>query len=175
MKTETTRRGRRPLAGIAFALIVGALLAFVLSSGSSLIERGQPAPPFELVAADSERPVSLEGLRGKVVLLDFWSTSCPPCMTQLRDLERLQGQMRGEDLVILGINAEGAPRESVRDFARTHRVQYTLLADPGQVARAYRVVRLPTLYIVDRDGHVRWSREGYTPSEELSRIVDELL
>jgi peroxiredoxin len=173
--TEPARSSRRTWSGLAIACIVVALLAYVVLSGGDLLDSGTPAPAFELTAVGTGRPVSLEGLRGKVVVLDFWSTSCPPCLREIQDLEILREHIGGDDLVILGINAEGAPLEAVRDFARARHIGYQVLVDPGPVCRAYRVERLPTLYAIDRTGDVRWSHEGYAPAEDLIQIVRELL
>lgn len=176
--TEPQRLTRKKLIRLAIAGMVtstvAVLLASVLPSGRDLLERGTPAPAFELTAVDTGRRVSLEGLRGQVVVLDFWSTTCPPCLRQIPDLEALREQI-GDDLVILGINAGGDPPEAVRDFGRSRRIGYQLFVDPGEVSRAYRVERLPTLYVIDRAGQVRWSHVGYTPAEDLAGIVRELL
>jgi peroxiredoxin len=173
--TEPKTSKRKTLSRLAIAFIVVALLGYVALSGGDLLESGTPAPAFELAAVDSGRPISLEALRGKVVVLDFWSSSCPPCLRQIPDLEALSARIGGDDLVVVGINAEGAPLEAVREFARTRRIGYPLVVDPGPVSRAYRVERLPTLYVIDRAGDIRWSHEGYAPARDLTRVVRELL
>lgn len=173
--TEPTPSKRKTLSSLAIAFVVVALLGYVVLSGGDLLDSGTPAPAFELAAVDSGRPISLEGLRGKVVVLDFWSSSCPPCLRQIPDLEALRERIGGDDLVVVGVNAGGDPPDVVREFARARRIGYPLVVDTGPVSRAYRVERLPTLYVIDRAGDIRWSHEGYAPAEDLTRVVRELL
>jgi peroxiredoxin len=175
MQSEQTRESRKSVIGFAVAIMVGAAVAMLITSASSLLESGVEAPPFELAAADGERRVSLESLRGKVVLLDFWSTSCPPCIRQMRDLEVVRDQISEEDLVILGINTEGAPLTLVRDFARERGVSYPMLVDGAAVSTLYRVEQLPTLYIIDREGRIRWSRTGFVGHEALIAQLREVI
>jgi len=136
----------------------------VLLSGGDLLETGTPAPPFELTAVDSGRHVSLEGAPrhggGARLLVDDLPTLPPADPGSGGSHERLGP----EGLVILGVNAEGAAPDAVRQFARDRGIGYQMLVDPGHVGRAYRVERLPTLYVIDRAGDVRWSHEGYTPA-----------
>lgn len=174
-QSEQTRQSRKSLIGFAVAVMVGAGVAVLVSSATPLLEGGTEAPAFELTTADGEQQVTLESLRGKVVLLDFWSTSCPPCVRQMNDLEVLREQIDEEDLVILGINTEGAPAQLVADFARERGVTYPMLVDGAMVSTRYRVERLPTLYIIDREGMIRWSRVGFTNHEELTERVRELI
>lgn len=173
---EQNRQSRRSLVGFALALMVGAAVAVVVSTSASLLEEGAAAPAFELPTADGTEQVSLASLRGKVVLIDFWSTTCPPCVRQLAELEALH-RARGDeaDLVILGINTEGAPASLIQSFARDRGVGYTVLLGRGRVAERFRVSSLPTLYLIDREGQIRWSRVGYTSRSQLEQALDELL
>lgn len=170
------RSSLRSTLGLAGALIVGAALAMMLSSSGSLLESGAPAPAFVLSTVEaSAEEVSLESLLGKVVIIDFWQTTCPPCLRQMRDLEIVNQQMSDDDLVILGINTEGASSPEVREFTRERGVRYPILIDNHGVAERYRVDRLPTLYVVDKEGFLRWSRVGFTPHAELVEIIRELI
>lgn len=176
-----TQKGRakgslRSNLGLAGALVVGAGLAMMLSSSGSLLESGVPAPAFELPTVEaSGEEISLASLRGKVVVIDFWQTTCPPCLRQMRDLEVVNRRMGDDGVVILGINTEGASSREVREFIQERGVQYPILNDNHGVAESYRVDRLPTLYVVDREGQVRWSRVGFTAHSELMEIIRELI
>ncbi len=173
--SEATRLSRRSLIGFALALILGAALAMVLTQGSSLLEQGVDAPPFELTSVQDDEPLSLESLRGKLVLLDFWSTSCPPCLRQMRDLEVIHQRMSDQDVVVLGINTEGASPAFLRRFIEEQSVGYPVLMDRGVVSDRYRVTTLPTLYLIDREGKIRWSHVGYTSHEDLEQRIRELI
>ena len=172
---ETNRKSRGSLVGFAAALMIGAGVLIVLTSTSNLLEGGTPAPAFSLPRADSNEEVSLESLRGKVVLLDFWSTSCGPCIRLMAELEVIHRQIDADDLVILGINTEGAPPQLIREFAQAQGVQYTMLLDDERVSAAYQVQTLPTIYLIDREGNIRWSRVGFISHEQLSEVIRGLI
>jgi len=172
--SEETTQSRKSLIGFALALILGAGLAVVLTQRSSLLEEGVEAPPFELTAIDGSERVSLAGLKGKVVLLDFWSTSCPPCIKEMRDLEIIHQRLAAQDVVVLGINTEGASPVLLRNFAKARGVSYKVLMDHGAVSDSYRVTSIPSLYLIDRDGKIRWSHVGYASHEVLEARLQEL-
>jgi peroxiredoxin len=172
--SEDVRQSRRSLIGFAVALILGALLAIVMTQGGTLVETGQDAPGFELSGVDDER-VSLESLRGKVVLLDFWATTCPPCLRQMADLQTVHERMSPRDVAVLGINTDGSSAARIRDVTRSRGARYPMLLDPGQVSERYRVTQLPTLYVIDRQGTVRWSHVGHVGHEELEAVIRGLL
>ena len=112
-----------------------------------------PAPDFELTTADGQ-VIRLGDLRGKVVLLNFWATWCPPCKAEMPDLEALHVKYGAEhDFLVLGVN----DRENAVDvavFARRERVSFPLVIDrDGRVIeKLFKVRDLPTSMIIDRDG-----------------------
>jgi peroxiredoxin len=174
MTKEQTRQSRLSLVGFAVALMVGAGFAVVMTTSVEPLAAGVEAPTFELSGPDGQTH-ALSDHRGKVVVLDFWSTTCPPCVRQLAVLEELHQATSREDVVILGINTEGASPDLVRRFAEQRGVGYDVLLDPGSVTALYRVDRLPALYLIGRDGRIRWSGIGLTPRRELERLVREAL
>lgn len=147
------------------------------------IERvGQPAPPLSGPDVDGAR-VSLEGLKGKVVLVDFWATWCPPCVAEIPRLERSAEKHRGRGFEILGINVDAAHQEArgldgarpiVRQFLIEHKVSWTNILDgpDGELASAYGVQEIPSSFLVGRDGKViAFDLSG----DELERAVEKAL
>jgi thiol-disulfide isomerase/thioredoxin len=165
---------RKALIGFALALVFGAAVMLLFSQSARLLDQGTPAPAFDLARLEDGRRVSLESLGGRVVLLDFWSTSCPPCLRQMEVLESLHRRHR--DLVVLGINTEGAPPPVLREFVRQQGgIGYEILLDGAALSEQYRVTALPTIYVIDAEGAVRWSRSGYTSQRELEAVLEPLL
>lgn len=122
---------------------------------------GAPAPAYGArnLAGDS---VSLAGLRGRVVLLNFWATWCAPCRHETPFLQALNEQHRSEGLEILGVSMDtGDARGQVADFVREYGVTYPILLDPQMRGMdLYRVLGLPATFLMDREGVLRWMRIG---------------
>jgi peroxiredoxin len=94
---------------------------------------------------------TLKGLSGKVVLVNFWATWCPPCRKEMPDMEALYEQFKGSGLVILAISDEDAAQ--VRPYVADHKVSYPVLLDPGRkVNDLFRVEGIPKSFLFDRDG-----------------------
>ena len=115
----------------------------------------KPAADFRLTALDGQT-VALRDLRGKVVLLNFWATWCPPCKAEMPDLNALyRDNGTKHNFVVIGVNVE-EDRSAVEAFARQLDIAFPLLLDAsGQVSDgSYHIRSLPTTLIVDRDGNV---------------------
>jgi len=97
------------------------------------------------------KPWSLKSLQGKVVLVNFWATWCPPCRKEMPDLESLHKQFEKQGLVILAISDEDASK--VKPFIADQGVSYTVLLDPGRkVNTLFHVMGIPKTFIYDRSG-----------------------
>jgi peroxiredoxin len=95
----------------------------------------------------------LSDLKGKVVLVNFWATWCPPCNRELPDLEALYNQYEHEGLVVLAISDEEGAR--VQPFIKKQKLTYPILLDPGRkVNDLYEVEGIPKTFIYDRDGKI---------------------
>jgi len=105
--------------------------------------------------------ISLKQFRGKVVLLDFWATWCPPCRKSIPELTKLQNKHNGDGLVIIGVsmdNPMSMSDEALRQFKKQAGVNYKILrADVNVVADYFgeQRIALPTMFVIDRDGFIR--------------------
>jgi thiol-disulfide isomerase/thioredoxin len=99
--------------------------------------------------------VSLAGLRGKVVLVNFWATWCPPCIEEMPSMEKLNEVMAGGDFVMLAINTEQNGRSLVPEFLKKSPYTFPILYDDKGVAQQlYGVYKFPESFIVGKDGTV---------------------
>jgi len=126
---------------------------------------GKPAPPIAAADVDG-KPVSLADLKGKVVLVDFWATWCPPCVASIPALSEMAQKYHDKGFVILGINVDAMHEDVqeakkalpvVRRFLVRHRVTWTNLLNgqgTGDFAAAYRVEQIPANFLVGRDGRI---------------------
>ena len=130
------------------------------------------APDFELPDL-SGQTVSLAASNGRVRLIDFWATWCPPCRDEIPMLNELHRTYESEGLTILAISDEKA--EVVQEFAEEVGMDYTNLIDPGEVSENYRVLGLPTAFLSDREGRIVDSYRGPKSRKHLEEKIRELL
>ena len=140
---------------------------------SGYVGIGDAAPAFQ--ATDlAGATVSLADLRGRVVVVNFWATWCPPCRVELPELDAYQAEMGGR-VVILGIDSRESPG-TIAPFVQQHGLRFPILLDEdGAINAAYGVVGLPTSLIVDRAGIVRERVTGAMTRDVLARRVERLL
>ena len=131
---------------------------------------GKPAPELNVTDMQGNR-VSIADLKGKTILLDFWSTWCPPCRDDAPDLEKLHRKYGDRDLAIVGISV-GEARRPVEAFlrGRTHDFP-NILAIEHDLPRPYQVEVLPTYIVIDRNGNVSAATEGDQGFTELRRLL----
>ena len=141
-----------------WAIAIGVALAAVFAVvGAPEVDaplgRGAVAPAFSLPRVGGE-PVSLEGLRGQVVLVNFWATWCKPCEDEMPAMERLYQALRDEGLELLAISVDDEA-SVVEAFGERLNLTFPLLLDPAKdVADAYQTFRFPESFLIDREGTV---------------------
>jgi peroxiredoxin len=139
-------------------LLAGALLLSGPSNGGQLspyTEPGAEAPAFTLKAPDGE-PHRLKDYRGKVVLVNFWASWCPPCLAEMPGMQRLANRMPAETFQILAVNV-GESAFRVAKFMKLIGVHFTaLLDDKGEVFEAWGGSIYPTSFVLDGEGRIRY-------------------
>ncbi len=137
-------------------MLIGTLLLVALSVvPASAIRLNAPAPDFTLKDLQGTN-LTLSHYRGKVVLLNFWSTTCPPCVAEIPSLVALYHELRGQGLVVLGVALDPAERP-VRELAAKLRIDYPLVLDSSKEVYfdSYGLFGQPVSVIIDRSGMVR--------------------
>jgi peroxiredoxin len=105
---------------------------------------------FELAG----KPARLSELRGRVVVLNFWATWCPPCIEEMPSLERLHQQISASGGMVLGISVD-ENAEKYQRFLQDYQITFPTARDPSQkIASGYGTFKYPETYIIDRSGHI---------------------
>jgi cytochrome c biogenesis protein CcmG/thiol:disulfide interchange protein DsbE len=136
---------------------------------------GSPAPEFSLRARSGASANSSEH-SGKVVLVDFWATWCEPCRSSFPRYQALLARY-AERVVVLGIS-EDDEAQGIDRFARETGVRFPLAWDEDKsVAQRYQISGMPTLFIIDQQGLVRFVHSGFRPGDDqkISAAIDSLL
>jgi peroxiredoxin len=135
---------------------------------------GDPAPAIEGVDLDGKK-VTLADLKGKVVLISFWGSWCPPCRAEIPEHVDMREALRAKGFEVLSVNSGDSPK-AARAFAEEHGIEYPIVIDDG-ISQKYRVSGFPTNLVVDRAGVIRDRSQGYSPAhlEEQRKLIEKLL
>jgi protein SCO1/2 len=135
---------------------------------------GHPAPDFVLPGA-AGKPVRLSDLRGKVVLLNFWATSCPPCRSEMPRLSQWYTSLRRSNFTVIGVDSLDDTSAAL-GYTKGLHVSYPIAVDTdGNVSVKYDVVALPSSFLIDRNGIVRATRLGVVGSSYLTHQIRPLM
>jgi cytochrome c biogenesis protein CcmG/thiol:disulfide interchange protein DsbE len=138
-----------------FSVLAG-LLVLVLAgcySGARPPRIGTAAPDFTV--QDADRKVSLDELQGKIVVLNFWATWCPPCVDEMPSLVQMQEKLKDKGVEVLAVSVD-ADGKAYRKFLKDHNVDLLTVRDPDQKANnLYGTFKFPETYIIDRHGVLR--------------------
>lgn len=139
------------------------------------VAAGDTAPDFTVELFDGTR-LALSSLRGKVVLLNFWATWCPPCRAELARVQHeIIDRFAGRDFVFLPVS-RGESREAVAAFREKTGYAFPMGLDPDRtIFDRYAPTTIPRNYLIGRDGKVLVAAQGYSPEEfdALIRAVDQ--
>lgn len=170
------------LGGAGLALVLG--VAALAGTGSKPAPARAAAPTFAAPSLLGDT-VSLAQLRGRVVVLNFWATWCPPCREEMPALQRLHGRLGARGLSVVGVaedeNPPGqSPVADIFSFMISRRLSFSVLLDPtGRVEDLFGVGGYPTTIVLDRRGRIvrkvmgpaAWDEPPY--STEVERLLAE--
>ena len=132
------------------------ILFFALTgcySGTRPPHIGTSAPEFTV--QDSDRKVSLQEFRGKIIVLNFWATWCPPCVEEMPSLVQMQQKMKSKGVEVVAVSVD-VDQGAYQNFLKSYRVDLLTVRDPEQKSNnLYGTFKFPETYIIDRQGVLR--------------------
>ena len=136
---------------------------------------------FELVKVSSKATepdaLNLEALRGNVVYVDFWASWCAPCKKSFPWLNSMQKKYAEKGLKIIGVNVDKDPGLA-ENFLKKTPADFSMVFDPdGQLASKYKIIGMPSSYLIDRDGNIQHTHVGFRTSkiDTYEKSIQELL
>jgi len=118
--------------------------------------QGNPLPPTIDLNDASGKRFRLDDYRGKVTVVNFWASWCPPCVAEIPSLNRLREKMRGQPFELISINYAESPGK-IREFMQQVSVEFPVLLDPdGKVSQRWNVIGFPSTFVIGRDGKIHY-------------------
>ena len=180
---STRRESRESRVVRAGAVLAIVLAGFAIAAWSAPAETPhlQPAKaaPFHQRAIDGDALDLAELLARGPVVLDFWATWCGPCAQALPELERVGERWKDRGLTVVGVSIDGPRNQSrVRPFAAKLGLRFPILFDAdGSLQRNYQITAIPTTLVIDTNGRIAYSSEGWWPGEtkKIEKVIASLL
>ncbi|HEY6011119.1 MAG TPA: TlpA disulfide reductase family protein [Nitrospirota bacterium] len=120
-------------------------------------------------------PVSLSDYKGKVVVLEFWATWCPPCRASVPGLIKLNTAYKDKGLVVLAVSMDEGGWDDVKSFVRQNGINYSVLKGTEDVAVQYQVRTIPMLLVLNKEGKISKQYLGFGNDEELEKDIKAYL
>lgn len=152
------------------------MLLFPFVPDAADVELGMPVPDVALPSLIDGETVHLSDFRGKVVYIDFWASWCGPCRKSLPALDKIRADWR-EEFEVFAINVDENPQDG-RRFLERYPVTFPVLSDPAaEFPPRFGLQGMPTSYIIDREGMLRYVHEGYREGdrEKIAAVISQLI
>jgi len=143
-------------------------------------DKSPAAPEFASGTWINSDPLTLKGLRGRVVLVDFWTFACYNCRNTLPYVKEWDTRYRDKGLTIIGVHSPELDEERVLENVKRETaslgIRYSVVTDNDYATwRAYNVEAWPTFFLVDKHGRIRWTHVGEGAYEEAEKVINVLL
>lgn len=170
---DVPRQAGRPISVAVVSLVM--VLSLCISDVGGGLEVGEKAPLFTLLDTE-DGPQNLTDYRGRVLVLEFFTTWCTYCSEQLGELKDLDGRVDPSRVAFLMVDADDQEsRPKVADYRSSKNIKWPVCPKGGKVASDYGVDAYPTTLVVDQEGVVRAYEVGVVSTGSLKDVIDGLL
>lgn len=136
--------------------------------------RAEAAPDFRVTSLDGQE-LTLASLKGKIILVNFWATWCPPCRAEIPDFIEAYSELKDRGLVILGFSVDDLPEADLRAFVNKSGINYPVALVGQNIVSAFKPGQyIPTSIFIDRKGLLRYKHVGRLTRNDLMEIFNSL-
>jgi peroxiredoxin len=156
--------------------LIGAAVLALAGLGYASLGAGVAAPNVTFMAINGDR-ISSESLRGKVVMVNFWATSCATCIKEMPDMVKTYAKFKDQGLEFVAVAMKGDPPNYVLNFVETRQLPFKIALDlGGDLAKAYGDVSMtPTTFVISKDGKILKRYVGEPKFDELHALLQKAL
>lgn len=167
-------KGTRKFKGVLIGAILIGAVVLIARQGPKNVE--PTSAPFWTLKDLGGETVESSQFDGKVVVLNFWATWCPPCRMEIPGFIDLQRDYEEDGLVIIGVSLDESGPEAVAEFSESMGINYPIVMGDMRITGAFGGIRvLPTTYVIDREGNIRNTHIGYLRRGPLEKVIKPLL
>lgn len=168
---------KKILAISILVFLVGYAVYYVINPNTADVgvTEGNAAPEFELSTLNGES-MSLSSLKGKKVILNFWATWCPPCRSEMPDMQKIQDDYN-EEVVVVAVNLTSSESsvQTVEDFVNGLGLSFPILLDEkGKINNQFEVLSYPTSYFLDEEGIIRTKFVGAMTYDQMNKFLIDM-
>lgn len=151
--------------------------SFVVSSVDQDVKKNEMV---DFKWSEGGKEMKLSDYKGKVILLNFWATWCPPCRKELPDLSNLSTELKGKDFKMIGVSVDDN-QEVLNNFLKTNNLSYTILYEPNELVQKYMNAAgqnqnvVPQTYIIDKNGKVVEAIMGSRSKADFLDLINKYL
>lgn len=159
--------------------MVAVIFFFIINNTNGEPEEG-PYPPNYNTASSADQ-VSLSDYKGKVVIIDFWATWCPPCRKGIPDLIELKSEFKDQGVEVIGIALDditqrGTSKADIPPFMKEYGINYPILVGDPNVTQQYGGIRsIPTSFVIDKEGYILSYYQGLISKEQYVNDINKAL